>query len=63
MPVAFLTPEMRQAQARPCCVSDAVDPYPYVERLAVLAENASEPALQRLQEHLLAQAAPLGAAL
>jgi hypothetical protein len=54
---------MRQAQARPCRVSDAVDPYPYVERLAVLAENASEPALQRLQEHLLAQAAPLGAAL
>jgi len=63
MPVAFLTPEMRMAQERPFWVSSAVDPYPYVERVAVLAENASEPALQRLQEHLLAQAAPLGAAL
>ena len=62
MPVAFLTPEMRQAQELPCWTSDAVDPYPYVERLAVLAENAAEPALQRLQEHLLAQAAPLMAA-
>ena len=59
LPVAFLTPEMRQAQDRPCWVNDAVDAYPYVERLVVLAENAAQPAVQRLQNHLLAQSSPL----
>ena len=57
--VAFLTPEMRQAQNRPFWVADSVPPHPYVERLAVLAENAAEPALQRLQEHLLERFSPL----
>lgn len=57
--VAFLTPEMRQAQDRPCWVAASVPPHPYVERLAVLAENAGEPALQRLQEHLQDSFAPL----
>lgn len=52
--VAFLTPEMRQAQGQPCRVEESVAPYPYVERLAVLAENAEEPAVLRLQEQLLA---------
>ena len=55
IPVAFLTPEMREVQERPWWVVDAIEPYPYVERLAVLAENASEPALQRLQDQLLGQ--------
>ena len=53
--VAFLTPEMREIQERPSWVVDGVEPYPYVERLAVLAENATEPALQRLQDQLLGQ--------
>lgn len=57
--VAFLTPEMRQAQDRPFWVAESVPPHPYVERLAVLAENAGEPALQRLQEHLHACFTPL----
>lgn len=59
LPVAFLTPEMREAQERPCWVSDAVDAYPYVERLAVLAEHASEPAVLQLQAQLSRQMAPL----
>lgn len=53
--VAFLTPEMREAQDRPWLVEATVQPYPYVERLAVLAEHAAEPAVQRLQEQLLAR--------
>lgn len=53
--VAFLTPEMREAQDRPWRVVDVMEPYPYVERLAVLAENASEPALHQLQDQLLGQ--------
>jgi len=55
MPVAFLTPEMREVQDRPWWVVDVMEPYPYVERLAVLAENASEPALHQLQDQLLGQ--------
>ena len=50
--VAFLTPEMREVVALPWRVAPSVQPYPYVERLAVLAANATEPAVQRLQEHL-----------
>lgn len=53
--VAFLTPEMREAQDRPWRVEDTVQPYPYVERLAVLADHAAEPVVQRLQEQLLAR--------
>ena len=59
--VAFLTPEMREAQERPWIVDAGLEPYPYVERLAVLVENAGQPAIQRLQEHLLEQFAPLAA--
>ena len=53
--VAFLTPEMREAQELPWQVEDSVEPYPYVERLAVLSDHASEPAVLRLQDHLLAR--------
>ena len=59
--VAFLTPEMRDMQDQPWMVNQALDPYPYVERLAVLVDNAAEPAFQGLQEHLLAQFAALAA--
>ena len=59
--VAFLTPEMREIQERPWWVVDAVEPYPYVERLAVLAEHAQAPVLQQLRERLLGQFAPLAA--
>lgn len=51
--VAFLTPEMRQAQDLPWRVAAGFEPFPYVERLAVLSENAHEAALQRLQDKLL----------
>lgn len=51
--VAFLTPEMRAAQDLPGQVEDTVPPYPYVERLAVLADHATEPAVLRLQEQLV----------
>jgi len=61
LPVAFLTPEMREVQDQPCAVMQGLDPYPYVERLAVLADNVAQPALKRLQEHLLAQFASLAA--
>ena len=53
--VAFLTPEMKAAQDLPCQVEETVQPYPYVERLAVLADHAAEPAVLRLQEQLLAR--------
>jgi hypothetical protein len=56
--VAFLTPEMRAAQDWPSLVEDTVQPYPYVERLAVLADHAAEPAVLRLQEQLMARFAP-----
>jgi hypothetical protein len=56
--VAFLTPEMRAAQDWPALVEDTVQPYPYVERLAVLADHAAEPAVLRLQEQLVARFAP-----
>ena len=59
--VAFLTPEMREAQERPWFVEAGLEPYPYVERLVVLAENAGQPAIQRLKEHLLEQFAPIAA--
>lgn len=52
--VAFLTPEMREAQDLPWQVEEAVPAYPYVEHLAVLAEHAAEPAVLRLQAQLLA---------
>ncbi|MEB3165150.1 MAG: hypothetical protein VKO65_00600 [Cyanobacteriota bacterium] len=51
--VAFLTPEMRQVQQHPWQVEESIEPYRYVERLAVLADNADEPAVLRLQERLL----------
>lgn len=57
--IAFLTAEMREAQHKPWTVDAGFDPYPYVERLAVLAEHAREPAVQRLQEVLLERFAPL----
>lgn len=50
--VAFLTPEMRAAQDRPYLVDAAVEPYPYVERLLVLAEHAQARPLLDLQDHL-----------
>ena len=53
--VAFLTPEMKAAQDLPCQVEETVQPYPYVERLAVLADHAAEPGVLRLQEQLLAR--------
>jgi len=56
--VAFLTPEMRAAQDLPSQVEETVQPYPYVERLAVLAEHAAEPAVLRLQEQLQSRFAP-----
>ena len=56
--VAFLTPEMKAAQDWPGQVEDTVQPYPYVERLAVLADHAAEPAVLRLQEQLVARFAP-----
>lgn len=61
MRVAFLTPEMRALEDRPWTVVDAMPPYPYVERLAVLADNAGVPALQQLQERLLRLVALLAA--
>lgn len=51
--VAFLTPEMRQVQQHPWQVEESIEPYRYVERLAVLADNADEPAVLRLQERLV----------
>lgn len=53
--VSFLTPEMRSVQEQPWVVGDFLDPCLYVERLAVLAENAAEPAVQRLQNLLVDQ--------
>lgn len=61
--VAFLTPEMTAAQDRPWQVEDTVQPYPYVERLVVLADHAAEPAVLRLQEQLLARFASQAAAI
>ncbi|MBM5799845.1 MAG: hypothetical protein FJ077_03190 [Cyanobacteria bacterium K_DeepCast_35m_m2_023] len=52
LPIAFLTPEMREAQSLPVIVEPSIEPFPYVERLAVLAENASQPLLQGLLESL-----------
>jgi hypothetical protein len=49
---------MRAAQDWPSVVEDTVQPYPYVERLAVLADHAAEPAVLRLQEQLMARFAP-----
>lgn len=59
--VAFLTPEMRAAQELPWQVDDSIAPFPYVERLVVLADLAAEPAVLRLQEHLQQSFAPLAA--
>lgn len=59
--VAFLTPEMREAQELPWQVDDSITPFPYVERLVVLADLAAEPAVLRLQEHLQQSFAPLAA--
>ena len=56
--VAFLTPEMRATQDLPWQVEETVQPYPYVEHLAVLAAYAAEPAVLRLQEQLVARFAP-----
>ena len=42
--LAFLTPEMRMAQALPWQVEPNFDPYAYTEHLVVLAEHANEPA-------------------
>lgn len=50
--IAFLTPEMRSAQPLPFQLEPGFEPYPYKEWLMVLAENAREAALQRLQEQL-----------
>ena len=52
LPIAFLTPEMRQAQPLPAIVEPSIEPFPYVERLAVLAENASQPMVHCLLEAL-----------
>lgn len=60
--MAFLTPEMRLAQDRPWRVDVGFEPYPYVERLAVLAEHAHEVALQRLQNDLLERFASVAVA-
>jgi hypothetical protein len=49
---------MRAAQDWPGQVEDTVQAYPYVERLAVLADHAAEPAVLRLQEQLVARFAP-----
>jgi hypothetical protein len=51
--VAFLTLEMREAQSLPWTVDASFEPYPYVERLVVLAENAGRCALNQLQEPLM----------
>jgi len=59
--VSFLTPEMRDAQERPWRVDDALEPCLYIERLAVLAENAQTPAMQRLLNQLLPQFSSLAA--
>jgi hypothetical protein len=59
--VAFLTPEMRAAQELPWEVDASIAPFPYVERLVLLADLAAEPALFRLQEHLLQSFVPLAA--
>lgn len=53
--VAFLTPEMRSAQGLPFAVDSEIEPYAYVERLVVLAENAQHTAMRRLREHLEAR--------
>jgi len=60
--LAFLTPEMRLAQDRPWRVAVGFEPFPYVERLAVLAELAHEAALQRLQNQLLQRFAAVAVA-
>lgn len=59
--VAFLTPEMRAAQDRPCLVDATVTPYPYVERLLFLAEHACATPLLDLQDHLQPLAASAAA--
>ncbi|MFM2079457.1 MAG: hypothetical protein RLZZ124_176 [Cyanobacteriota bacterium] len=60
--VAFLTPEMRAAQPDPWVVEHAFTPLPYVERLVVLSEHRSEPAVLQLIEQLeRAFAEPLAA--
>lgn len=53
--VAFLTPEMRQVQGLPFAIDAAAGARPYVERLVVRAELASEPAFLRLRQHLASQ--------
>ena len=50
--LAFLTPEMRMAQALPWQVEPNFDPYAYTEHLVVLAEHANEPAVLILIESL-----------
>ena len=50
--LAFLTPEMRMAQALPWQVEPNFDPYAYTEHLVVLAEHANEPAVLTLIESL-----------
>lgn len=50
--VAFLTPEMRRVQGMPVLVDGEIEARPYIERLVILADLASEPAVLRLQEHL-----------
>ena len=50
--VAFLTPEMRLAQALPYRVDHTVATQLYEERLVMLADLALEPPLMALREHL-----------
>jgi hypothetical protein len=57
--VAFLTPEMREVQQASCWVEEGFEPFPYTEWLVVLAENAQQAAVERLQEHLQALFTPV----
>lgn len=59
--VAFLTPEMRAVQRRPWRVDDALEANLYVERLAVLAEHAQQPAVLQLLDQLVPTLASLSA--
>ena len=50
--MAFLTPEMRMAQAMPWHVEQDFEPYTYTEHLVVLTQHANEPAMLALLESL-----------